>query len=121
MRDGHVAHVCCGAFHVVHKAGELINADVRLHTEVPLVALLDLMHFSVACFVSVLGWAWRRENRRVDNRAGTQAQARARQVRVDGPKHLVGQAVRPHQPTEVKDGRLIGDGVQPAKPGKQTH
>lgn len=57
--DRDIANIGCRALDVVHQPGEFINADVRLHPEVPLVALAGLMHFRVARLVGVLGRAER--------------------------------------------------------------
>src|SRR5690606_27222001 len=46
-----------------------IDADVRLHAEIPLVALLGGGHFWVASAGLVLGRGWRIDNRRIDQRA----------------------------------------------------
>ncbi|KGR50618.1 hypothetical protein NX07_15885, partial [Xanthomonas vasicola] len=42
------------AMDVVHQPGKLIHADVRLHSERPLIALLGLMHLRVTRVIGVL-------------------------------------------------------------------
>jgi hypothetical protein len=59
MRLRHVGHVASSADHGVDQAGGHIRADVRLHAEVPVVALHRLMHLRIAFLVTVLG-RWRR-------------------------------------------------------------
>ena len=66
----------------VHQAAGGINGDVRLHAEVPLVALLGLVHLGVALTVLVLGRARRGNDGRVDDAALLEQQALACQVRV---------------------------------------
>ncbi|RMU61817.1 hypothetical protein ALP25_200120 [Pseudomonas syringae pv. syringae] len=51
---GHVRHVGGGAVHVMHQTRFDIGADVRLHPEVVLVALLRLVHFRVTLALPVL-------------------------------------------------------------------
>ena len=41
------------------EAGFAVHANMYLHAEVPLVALLGLMHFGITGVVGVLGRAWR--------------------------------------------------------------
>src|SRR5450830_637647 len=54
-----VMHVGRGHAGAVHQPALAVHADVHLHTEVPLVALLGLMHFRIASLVLVLGGAGR--------------------------------------------------------------
>lgn len=51
---GHIAHVRRRRDDAVHQPGVLVHADVRLHAEIPLVALLGLMHLWVARLVAIL-------------------------------------------------------------------
>lgn len=60
--EGDIADIGCRAFQE-HQPGEFINADVRLHPEVPLVALAGLMHFRGTCLGGVLGRAGRVDDR----------------------------------------------------------
>ena len=50
----HIAFVGRGGVRPVHQARVGIDADVDLHAEVPLVALLCLMHLGVARVIFVL-------------------------------------------------------------------
>jgi len=117
----HVIHVRRRALHVVHQARFLVHANVRLHPEVPLVALLRLVHLRVALAVPVLGRARCRNDRRIDDRAGLQALALTRQVRVHALQDLRRELVRLQQPAEVEDRGLVRDVVQPAQAGKAAH
>jgi hypothetical protein len=49
-----------------------VDTDVRLHAEVPLVALLGLVHLRIALAVAVLGRARRADDRRIHDRARCQ-------------------------------------------------
>jgi len=93
----------------VHQAAVGIDADVRLHPEEPLVALLGLMHLGVALAFGVLGGAGRRDDGRVHDAAALEQQALARQQRVDHLQDVVRQVVGLEQVPEVQDGRLVRD------------
>lgn len=83
--------VCSGgrrARHGVHQARLHIHADVGLRAEVPLVALLGLLHLRVALAVGVLGRAGRSNQRGVHNRARAQQQAVRTQDVVDEAQHV---------------------------------
>ncbi|MCU1250440.1 MAG: hypothetical protein JWQ49_3469 [Edaphobacter sp.] len=54
-----------------------IDADMRLHTEVPLVAFPGLVHLGVALAALVLGRRGRMNNHRVYDRPGSDADALA--------------------------------------------
>jgi hypothetical protein len=61
-----------------------INPDMGLHAEVPLLALLALVHVRIALAVLVLRRRRRRYQRGIDNRAFPQQQALLGQVPIDG-------------------------------------
>lgn len=59
LRDGvFIMHVGRRGSHRVDQLGHAIHADVRLHAEVPLVALLGLAHLRVASLVLILDRGW---------------------------------------------------------------
>ena len=91
----------------VHNALLGVHADVRLHTEIPLVALARLMHLRVARAGRVLGRRRRVNNGRVHDRARANADAAAVQVMVDRVQHRHAQIVPLQQVAEVQDGRLV--------------
>src|SRR5690554_3081614 len=66
---GDIGHVGRRAHHAVYQAGFAVGADVRLHAEVVLVALLGLVHLGIALAVLVLGRARRMDQRGVDDGA----------------------------------------------------
>ena len=49
-----VVHVCSGRCYAVDRSCPAIQADVRFHPEVPLIALLGLMHLGIAFAFRVL-------------------------------------------------------------------
>ena len=79
---GYIADMACRAHHGVHQPRISIHAYVRLHPEVPLLALLALVHLAVALAAAVLGRAWCR------NQAGVYGRAFFEQV-VFGGQQLV--------------------------------
>jgi hypothetical protein len=60
---------------------------MRLHAEIPLVALLRLMDLGITRLVGILGGRRRIDDRRIDDRAGGHLQSLRRQM----PSHLVEQ------------------------------
>ena len=86
----HVVDVPSGASHGVNQAGIGVHANVRLHPEEPLLALLALVHLRVALATGVLGRARRRDQRGIDHRAAAQHQALGTQQQVDGGQDALG-------------------------------
>ncbi len=76
MGLGDVSHFGRRASHVVHQARGIVHADVRLHPEIPLVALPGLMHVRVTLALGVFGRAWRGDDRGIDDRPAAQTQSR---------------------------------------------
>ena len=116
QRPGHVEIVDVGrrARHGVHQARPSVHADVRLHTEVPVVALLRLLHLRVAFTLGVLGRARRGDQRGIDRRPGAHEQALNAQQVVDDAQHVHRQVVPLQQVAKPKDGGLVGQPVQRA-------
>ena len=73
LRD--VVNVGGRADDAMHQARVGIDANVRLHLEVPLVALLSLVHLGVTLAVTVLGAAGRGNQGGVHHGAGLENQA----------------------------------------------
>ncbi len=74
VRLRHVCGIGCGADQRVHQAAFGIDADMRLHAEVLLIALARLMHLGVPASRLVLGRARRRYDRGIDDSALPQHQ-----------------------------------------------
>ncbi len=83
MRRGHVGLVRRGRLQAVRQARLRVHADVRLHPEVPLVALPRLAHLRIPLPRLVPGRARRVDDARVHDRPALQAVAQRSQVRVD--------------------------------------
>jgi hypothetical protein len=111
----HVVDLGRRAAHGVHHARVSIHPNVRLHAEVPLVALLGLMDLGVALTGLVLRGAGRCDQRGVHHRARLEHQALAKQQFVDGCQDLVGQLVLLQQMTKPQDRRLIGQPITQAQ------
>mmetsp|Transcript_53128 Transcript_53128/g.124272 ORF Transcript_53128/g.124272 Transcript_53128/m.124272 type:complete len:381 (+) Transcript_53128:1249-2391(+) len=106
--DVQVVDVGRCAHHRVHQAGCSIHADVGLHPEVPVVALLGLAHLRVALTLGVLGRARRGDQRRIHRGAAAQHQALVLQQVGDDPQHVHRQVMPLQQVAEPKDRRLVG-------------
>lgn len=79
------------AFHAVHQRARLVRADMRLHPELTLVALIGLVHFRVTFAPPLLGRGERGDDRRVHARAFAQQQPfllqRLADLLEDAPRH----------------------------------
>src|SRR3989338_6080713 len=71
--------------------GLAVHADVRLHAEVPLVALLGLAHLRVARLALVLGRGRGIDNRRVDDGAGRNLHSLVLEMSTDFLKQTLAQ------------------------------
>ena len=102
-----VVHVGRRGCHRVDQLVSAVDADVRLHAEVPLVALLGLVHLRVTLAVAVLGRTRRADDRRIDDRTGADLEALLSQVRVDRGEDLRAQLIGLQQMAELADRRLV--------------
>ena len=71
-----------------------VDAQMRLHAELPLIALLRLMHLGITGLVGNLGRERRGDDRRIDNCAGGHLQSLRRQVPLDLVEQPLAQIVR---------------------------
>mmetsp|Transcript_39182 Transcript_39182/g.92016 ORF Transcript_39182/g.92016 Transcript_39182/m.92016 type:complete len:247 (-) Transcript_39182:3189-3929(-) len=111
----HVVDVCGGADDAVHQARVRIRTNVRLHAEVPLVALLGLVHLGVALAVLVLGGARRGNDGRVHHRASPEHESLLGQAGIDRGQHLRRELVLLQQVSKAQDGGLVGHARCPFK------
>ena len=111
LEHGHVGHLGGGADHRMHQTRIGIDTDVRLHAEMPDVALLRLRHFRIALAVAVLGRARRGNQGRIDQRALAKQQALFAEQGIDLSKDCFGQPLGFEQMAKVEDGRFIGDRI----------
>ena len=95
----------------VHQPALRVHPDVRLHPEVPRLALPPLPHLRVALPLAVLRGARRLNEARVHQRPRAQARPALRQHRVDPIEQRLPE-VRPLKPApEVQDRRLVQQGL----------
>lgn len=105
---GHVVRIGrCGG-DGVHQAGIGIGADVGLHSKVPLIAFLGLVHVWVALAALVLGRARRSYERGIDYAALAQQQALAAEFGVDRGQQVCTELVCFQEVAKAQDGALIG-------------
>jgi len=95
----------------VHQAAVGVHCDVRLYAEVPLLALLGLVHLGVALTAGVLGGTRCGDDGGVHDAAALEQQTLACQVRVDRLEDVLGQVVGLQQVAEVQDSGLEGNGL----------
>ena len=118
VRLGHVVDVGLGAHHRVHQAAFGIHANVALHPEVPLGALLGLVHLGIARARAVLRRTRRCDQRGVHRRALLEQQPLGRKRGVHGFKHLGRQIMLPQQVPKAQDAHAVGQAVHPAQARK---
>ena len=117
----HVACVGRRRRQAVRQTRPGVHPDVRLHPEIPLLALPRLMHLRVPCAAAVLRRRRRVDDARVDDRPRAQPMAARRQVRIDLLEQTLAQAVLLQQMPEVQDGRLVGQRRRQPQPHKTPH
>jgi DNA replication protein DnaC len=103
-----VMHIRRRRHHRMDDFGTAIDAKMRLHAEIPLVALLGLVHLRVAGLLLVLGRTRRVDNGCVHNRAARKPQAFGLQMFVDKFKHPPAKIMRLQKMPEAADRRLVG-------------
>ena len=84
-----------------------VHADMRLHAEVPLVALLRRVHLRVPFLLPVLGRTRRADDGGIHNRAPVYLQAVFLQVFANQLKQLLAQVVGFQQVAELENRRLV--------------
>ena len=108
VRLAHIAYVGRRRHDRMHQPGLGIDADVRLHPEVPLVALLRLVHLGVARLGAVLGRRGRGNERRINDRALAHHQASLGQMRLDDLEDFLREPVRLEQATKPQQRGRVG-------------
>ena len=115
---GDIGRMAGGAAHGMHQPGGGIHADVRLHPEVPLIALFARMHLRVALAVFVLGGTGRGNERRVHRAALPEQQALTGQHIIDSRQNALGQLVLLQPMAKPQDGALVRQASIPIELGK---
>ena len=108
MPLGHVVDVGRCADDGMHQTRIDIHPNVGFHAEVPLLALLGLVHLGVTFAAAVFGRTGRSNQGGIDHRSGLEHQPPGRQCGVDGGQQWDAQAVVLKQMAKPQDGGLIG-------------
>ena len=107
----HVVGAGSGANDRVNQPRFRIYANVRLPAEVPLVALLGLMHLGIACAILVPGRTRRRDERGLHHRACLEHQPLGGEQLVHARQDLIGRLVLLQQPAKAQDAAGAGEGL----------
>ena len=91
----------------VNRARPRINANVRLHAEIPLVAFFRLMHLGVAFVLGVFRRTRRRDNRGVDDCSSGNLHAILSQVGIHRREQCLSQLVLLQEMAEFADRRFV--------------
>ena len=110
-RRGEVMHVGGRGDNRVDQTRVLIDADMDLHSEIPLVALLGLVHLQIALPLFVLSGAGCRDQGGIHDRALPHRHASRAEVGFDRLKDPFAQFVLLQQVTKGQDRGLIGDPI----------
>jgi hypothetical protein len=102
----------------VHQARLRVHTDMGLHAEVPLVALLRLVHLGVASAGAVLGGSGRGDQRGIHQCSGLEHQPLLGQARVDRLEDLRRQLMFFQQVTEAKNGGFVRNPHRAGQPRK---
>ena len=107
---GQIINIGSRTDHGVHQARLCIDSDMRLHPEVPLVALLGLMHLGVTFPGLVFGRAGRCDQRGIDHASGLEQQALGSELGVDDLQDLRAQIVLLKRMTKAQDADPVRNG-----------
>ena len=89
------------------QSGPTVDADVRLHAEVPLLAFAGLAHVRIALLVLVLGRTRRVDDRGVHDRAGADLEALRMKIALHVLERRLTEGVAHQQMTELADRRFV--------------
>ncbi len=103
----HVGDIASRAHDGVHQARRSINANVRFHSEVPVIALLRLVHLRITLAILVLCRRRRGDQRGVNNGPFAHHQTFFGQMSVDRIEDLARQFVRLEQVAKLEQGRRV--------------
>lgn len=93
--------------HRVNEPGFTVDANMRLHAEIPLVTLFRLLHFRIALFLLVLGGTRCADDAGIDDGAAGYLHPVVLEVLVHQVEQLVAQIVLLHQMAELANRGLI--------------
>ena len=102
-----VMNVGCRDAGAMDQSRLAVRTDVQLHSEVPVLAFLGLVHLGIACFVLILGRGRCGNQRRIDNRATGKPHAVGHQQFADFGEERSPKLMSLKQVTEVHQRRGI--------------
>lgn len=112
-QDSGVVHVRGGRDHRVNELGLAVHPHVRLHPEIPLIALLGLVHLGVARSFPVLRRGGCLDDRGIDDGAAAHGETAGMQVPLDESEDSFAEAVRLQQVAELAHRGLVGRALAP--------
>jgi len=118
MPLGDIIDVCGCSDDRMHQARLSVHPNMGFHAEVPLVALLNLVHLGVTLTGLVLGRAGRSNQRGVYHGARLEQQAVSSQLGVDDLQYLGAQIVLFEQMTESQDADPVWNALGAADTSK---
>ncbi len=95
----------------MHQPAVSVDTDVGFHSEVPLIALLGLVHLGIARARAVLRRTGSCNQRGIDHRAALEQQPLVQKDCVDRGENLRAQIVRFEQMPKAQDGRLVRQAI----------
>jgi hypothetical protein len=108
--------------HRMDQLGSAVDAEMCLHAEIPLVALLRLMHLGIARLGRILGRGRCIDDRRIDDRPGCNLQSLYRQMLLHLVERPLAQIMRFEQVAKAARRRLVRHRLAPEiDPDKTPH
>jgi len=107
-----VMNVGSGGINAMNQAQSVVDTNVHLHAEVPLIAFLGLMHLRIALAGAVLCGAGSRDNGGINDAAFTQHQAVFLQVLINFFEQHLAKAMLLQEMPKVENGRLVRQAIQ---------
>ena len=107
-----VVNIGSGGIYAVNQSERVVDSDMHLHTEVPLVAFLGLVHFRIALAAVVLSGARGRDDGGINNTPFTQHQTVLLQVLVHLFEQRLSQSVLLQNVAEIENGCFVRQTIQ---------
>src|SRR4026208_266298 len=101
-------HIGGSGSHRMNQLCPAVYADMGLHAEMPLVALLGLMHLRIPLLLAILRGTGGIDNGGIHNGPAADLQALLRQIFSNPHKELFAYVMSLQQMPKLTDGRLVG-------------
>lgn len=122
FQNHRIVHIRPGRRYRVDQFAATVDADVSLHSEVPLIAFAGLVHLRIALLFATLGLARGVHNAGIDNRSAAHSHAIVLQVLVHDVEKLIAQIMALHQMAKLSYRGLIRNRlVAQINTNKATH